>query len=133
MSDKTKVLRARARETFFADLPRELPVVPDVSCDGCGACCMHMGFPPFFAMYEGEHEAKSDPEWLALKAKHPELAAEARQGAVDNRGTQELPCIWLDPVTKRCLHYEHRPHVCREFELGSEACLEHRKKRGIGP
>jgi Fe-S-cluster containining protein len=121
-----------------ADLPRihsqtVLPILePEIkSCDNCGACCTHMGYPPFVGMYEGEHEDKSDPEWLRLKATHPELAAEALQGAKDNRGGEQLPCLWLDPVTRQCMHYDQRPAVCREFIRGEDACIEHRQRIGI--
>ena len=101
-----------------------LPII--ASCDNCGACCMHMGYPPFAGMYDG-----GDPEWLELRESHPELAAAARQGAIDGRGDAELPCIWLDPQTRRCRHYELRPSVCRDFERGTEECIDHRERRGI--
>lgn len=116
----------------FLQQPIPLPLVRKVSCDGCGACCMHMGFPPFAPMFEQpDYLAKSDPQWLALRESHPELAAEALQGAKDNRGDQELPCVWLDLQTRQCRHYEHRPDICREFEMGSPECLDHRERRGI--
>lgn len=31
-------------------------------------------------------------------------------------------CIWLDQSTAKCRYYEHRPMICREFELGSDEC-----------
>lgn len=102
----------------------ELPII---NCDDCGACCMHMGYPPFVAMYDHANR-KGDPEWLALS---PELAAETRQGAVDGRGSNELPCVWFDETTKKCRHYDLRPSICREFEVGCEACVSHRERRGI--
>lgn len=36
------------------------------------------------------------------------------------------PCIWLDTLDRHCMHYEHRPSDCRNFELGGQACLEAR-------
>ena len=39
-------------------------------------------------------------------------------------------CIWFDPDTKGCSHYEHRPMICREFEVGGEDCLRIRGKAG---
>ena len=114
-----------ARQQFLS--ARELPLVPQVTCDGCGACCLRMGYPPFTGMYN--HAAKrGDPEWLALPV---DLAAEARQGAVDGRGDAELPCVWLDLETRRCRNYDRRPSICREFEMGSEDCLRHRRRAGI--
>lgn len=127
------------RKDFLSDLQtvqlvrKELPIVKPTSCQNCGACCGHMGYPPFVPMYEDpEHLTNSDPEWLELRESHPELAAECLQGAKDRRGDKELPCLWLDPVTKGCRHYEHRPQVCRDFEMGSEDCVGHRQLRGIG-
>ncbi len=105
----------------------ELPMVRDVSCDRCGACCMHMGYPPFIGMFNYDL-GEGDPEWLALPK---ELASEARQGAIDNRGDLELPCIWLDPLTRKCRHYDQRPEICRSFEMGSPECMDARERRGI--
>ena len=36
-------------------------------------------------------------------------------------------CAALDRDSMRCTIYERRPLICREFELGSEDCLEERK------
>lgn len=42
------------------------------------------------------------------------------------RYDQGLPCLWYDAETRQCKHYEHRPEVCREFEMGGDDCLEMR-------
>jgi Fe-S-cluster containining protein len=47
------------------------------------------------------------------------------------RGYHGLPCLWLDPQTRTCRHYEHRPEVCREFEVGSADCRRWRRHEGI--
>src|SRR5206468_9386250 len=39
---------------------------------------------------------------------------------IPSRGGNYEPCLWLDPVTRRCRYYEHQPDVCRDFEVGSE-------------
>ena len=114
-----------------------LPILPSlpplVECKTCiAACCRHMGYPPFYAMYEEtEYLDQSDPRWLELRDKHPELAAACRQGALDSRGDQELPCIWLDLETNKCKHHDLRPDICRDFEMGGDACLEHRERLGV--
>jgi Fe-S-cluster containining protein len=41
------------------------------------------------------------------------------------------PCCWLDRVSKRCRWYDFRPRVCREFEIGSEACYRLRRQYRI--
>lgn len=76
------------------------------NCDGCGACCRNQPFPPFT-----RHDSDTLPAHLV-----DELL-----GA----GKREDPeaCLWLDEVTGRCTHYEHRPILCREFELGGDVCL----------
>lgn len=40
--------------------------------------------------------------------------------------TFDGPCIWLDLETRRCQHHEHRPRVCREFEVASTTCRQWR-------
>jgi len=112
----------------MSDLPT---ITTPTTCDNCGACCLHMGYPPFWGMYVGESEKHSDPDWLRLKRQNPDLAIAARQGALEGRGDAELPCLWLDPVTRKCMHYDHRPSVCRDFEIGDPDCISHRQRRGI--
>jgi Fe-S-cluster containining protein len=58
------------------------------------------------------------PDLLAeLKTIHEGLLA----------GDDCCPCVWLDRVTGKCKHYAHRPPICRELEVGGEACLRLRK------
>jgi len=40
-------------------------------------------------------------------------------------------CLWLDESTGGCRHYEHRPSICREFEMGSEECHSWREEYGV--
>ncbi len=51
-------------------------------------------------------------------------------GLVRGQEPQER-CLWFDPVGRVCRHYEYRPPLCREYELGSRACLQLRKTRGL--
>lgn len=37
-------------------------------------------------------------------------------------------CIWLDPNTRRCRWYEHRPQICRDYEMGGASCLAEREQ-----
>jgi Fe-S-cluster containining protein len=69
--------------------------------------------------------------WAMPEAIRAELLAyyeSVRAGAAPAR---EGPCLWLDPQTKRCRHYEHRPDVCREFPLGGLSCLGWRRDFGL--
>lgn len=40
-------------------------------------------------------------------------------------------CLWLDEATGGCRHYEHRPSICREFEICSEECHSWREYYSI--
>ena len=115
----------------------QLPVVESVTCDGCGACCLHMGA-PFFACFsvdgeepsfggDGEEPRGWEPAFLAM----PEELRRDHMAYVDGlTGSDPLgqPCRWLDLETRKCRHYEYRPKVCREFEVGGEGCLEWRAR-----
>lgn len=80
--------------------------------------------------------------WLLPAALAAELLAVPRaiNPAADPLAYIELamnckdPCIWLDPVTKLCKHYDYRPDVCRDAVLPGDAhCLHDRKVMGIDP
>src|SRR5262245_57684796 len=118
--------------------------LPVVSCDDCGACCMHMGSPAFNGVGPGVKEVLGDQvvlakgeelEWLRSLPPEGERELTAYMVAVlrreiPSRSGREEPCLWLDPVTRRCRYYEHRPQVCRDFEVGSRGCHSHRRARG---
>jgi len=99
-------------------------------CHNCGLCCMHMRTPPFIG--------GDDPEWNNLD---PALKKEIDDFVIGNPSPRyELmvahegainPCIWLDLITGKCKHYEHRPSVCRDFHVGCESCRGSRKEVGL--
>lgn len=98
-------------------------VLPILNCDDCGACCMSMCSPPFLG--------PDDPERLALPAA---VRHEYEQGMRqrDRDGwPDDVPCFWFDPQTKRCRNYEHRPSVCRDFDIGSEGCRSWRDEYNV--
>ena len=121
--------------------------LPVVSCDGCGACCMHVGTPPDFLFdYEMAEAAKISgppfsrwplsrwglslpPDALASFLARVEL--NHQRGADILMGHINEPCCWLDPDTRRCRHYDHRPEICREFKVGGAGCLSRRRDMGI--
>lgn len=90
-----------------------LPIID--SCEGCGACCLEQGSPPFLG--------PDDPELAALP---PFVLASYRTGMAgraDAGWNDGVPCFWLDLNSRRCTHYEHRPAICREaLERGDVAC-----------
>ena len=40
----------------------------------------------------------------------------------------QAQCLWYDAEMKRCRHYEWRPQICRDYELGGTACLLRRQQ-----
>src|SRR5688572_15193336 len=84
-----------------------LPLVE--SCDGCGACCMQQGHPP----HTDDERELLPQELLTPIVDYVSTLTESDVGR---------PCQWLDLETRACLHYEHRPQICRDFERGSAMC-----------
>lgn len=114
---------------------------PPKSCEGCGACCREMHSPPGWAMYAGpaadywiERADPEDEDWQIFQAIPEPVKQELREFyANDNLdGDPHDPCFWYDPETKGCRHYEHRPTICREFEIGEPACHRWRRLYQIG-
>ena len=116
----------------------------EVSCEGCGACCMHVGVPLGYGLFfrpgalsERERQSADGRRVRAMPAEvRRELAdyhAARARGEVPDRDRLEMPCLWLDPDSRRCRHYDWRPQVCRDFEVGGVWCLGFRRERGIGP
>jgi len=85
---------------------------------------MHMRTPPFLG--------PTDPEFLtlpeALRREYLTWIESPRIDLLDSRGQEDSPCIWLNQGTGQCRHYASRPQVCRDFEVGSEACLAFRQQ-----
>lgn len=123
-------------------LPSKRPQLSVISCSGCGACCLHMVQPPFSPPVIDPppgYESMGDPEphWERLVAERPNVAADLKaysQRLWKGEGPEDgTPCYWFDPETRGCRHYEYRPDICREFELGGEGCLRARRTYGIDP
>lgn len=103
-----------------------LTVLEPESCAGCGLCCEGNGSP--VVLYA------SRPEW---QTEHPfrppglpvELIREIDEHFAGLYRGQEPPerCLWFDAESRRCRHYEWRPQVCRDYELGGTACLTLRR------
>ena len=126
-----------------------LPIAEN--CQGCGVCCMQMGFPTFMLPADPltVAEIEADPA-LQKRAEDPDIRQHLLDGHPGESYWHELPdhlrqeletfwelhagktdqlqgpCIWLDLETRQCQHHEHRPQVCRDFEVGSRQCQEWR-------
>lgn len=95
--------------------------LPVLSCDNCARCCSQMRTPPFLGLL--------DPPGEGYHALPAELQEEVRRAVYDDR-PQDSPCSWLDPVTLKCRHYDLRPAICRDFEMGGDGCLKWRATEG---
>ena len=64
------------------------------------------------------------------------MPEQLREGVLDemrsyqplSKGSLDGPCSWLDISTRRCSHHEHRPQVCRDFEVGGRGCQQWRRE-----
>ena len=82
-----------------------------------------MGHPHFY------RSTGNDPHWNGL----PDVLKKQVNDHIDSLTDIDMgrPCIWLDLETRKCLHYEHRPQMCRDFEVGNPHCLRMREACGI--
>jgi Fe-S-cluster containining protein len=112
-------------------MPRRLQVIE--SCDGCGACCLVVTQPPFHRVFDDDG---GEEAWERLRWDRPDLVAEIRADERARRASGApsfgTPCLWYDPQTGRCRHYEYRPRACREFEVGGSDCRDARRRAGTG-
>ena len=113
----------------MTDLSDGLPIVE--SCDGCGACCLVVTHPPFYSVFEEEGEEA----WERLKRERRDLvlqiAGDHKRRRVGGEPLVGTPCLWYNPETRQCKHYDYRPLACREFDVGSEDCVDARRRAGI--
>jgi Fe-S-cluster containining protein len=101
-------------------------VLEPATCESCGLCCEKIGSPVLiYATRAG------------LPEPHPFRPTDIPQRLVDEidahfsglfRGQEpQRACLWFDSAARRCGHYEWRPQVCRDYELGGPACLIERR------
>lgn len=110
--------------SFGACVMSSLPVVAD--CEGCGVCCLHMGYPPYLHDSPGHPDVEhwqSVPESLKVELEQF-IAGYRKPSAAELDGI----CCWFDPETRKCRHYAIRPQVCRDFKVGCPDCLGWRRE-----
>lgn len=93
--------------------------LPILDCNDCGACCMEISSPPFLPDELNELPVDLREDYLAQCEKI-------------EWDDDERPCFWFDVESKRCRHYENRPEVCQEFEVGCDACHGWREQFKVG-
>ncbi len=74
------------------------------NCENCGACC--------YLVVEAPAPADLPAELIAY-----------RDGKAWMRREGGGRCAALDPQTRRCVVYPHRPPDCHNFDRGSMHCL----------
>ena len=104
-----------------------------ITCDGCCACCLTIGHPPFLLELDDGIPRPVDGADSMADLDRLHSAPPAAQAAyLANYGTINVPCSWLDVFERRCRFYEFRPDICREFEVGSKWCSQFRELHKIG-
>lgn len=97
-------------------------------CEHCGLCCMHVRTPPFYG--EGDPTYQALPPELK-KEIHDWVMTSPRYDLMVKFDGEINPCIWLDLVTGKCKHYDLRPEICRDYEVGNDSCRSVRQKVGL--
>ena len=97
---------------------------PEITCEDCGACCATMCSPLLMPEHIDATEINALPADVRKDFKDG-MEAREKHGWIP-----DVPCFWLTDDLK-CKHYEHRPDICREFEVGSEACQTWRDEFNI--
>jgi Fe-S-cluster containining protein len=96
----------------------------DYDCTQCGACCRS------FPIFASEADARLEPM----------IRQEARQLAEHLQTSDKSYQLFPLPFQNRCPYlqddalcriYPTRPNVCRQFQAGSEQCIEARRRQGI--
>ena len=108
--------------------PVLLNVLEPESCDGCGLCCEGIGSP--VALYVTRPGLAADHPFRPVGLPQ-ELIREIDEHFLGLFRGQERQdrCLWFDPAARCCRHYEWRPQVCRDYELGGAPCLDLRRAR----
>ncbi len=104
----------------------QLDVLQPESCNDCGLCCEGNGSP--VVLYTSRpHETGPHPFRPSGLPQHLIDDIDANFLGLYRGQEPQDRCLWFDPTMRTCRHYEWRPMVCHEFELGGTACIETRR------
>jgi Fe-S-cluster containining protein len=105
---------------------REFDVLQPDTCNDCGLCCEGVGSPVMV------YQSRPD-----VAGPHPIRPPDLPQPLIDEidahfqglaRGYEpQESCLWYDPEARCCKHYEWRPPICRQYELGGRDCRQLRR------
>ena len=101
-------------------------VLQPESCDGCGLCCEKIGSPVL--LYASRPDIPG-PNPFRPPGLPKKLIREIDDCFLWLRRGEEPQeqCLWFDQETRRWKHYEWRPQLCRDYELGGAGCLIERR------
>ncbi|MSR59264.1 MAG: YkgJ family cysteine cluster protein [Planctomycetaceae bacterium] len=104
-----------------------LDCIQPASCNGCGLCCQGIGSP--VVLYTSNPDSWG-PHPFRPAALPDDLIREIDDHFLGlHRGQEpQEQCLWYDAATRSCRHYEWRPQVCRDYELGGSECLALRQR-----
>ncbi len=94
-------------------------------CQGCGACCA--SFRVDFSVHETQAGGGTVPDGLTV----PLTGTMARMRGTDHGSPRCAALSGKVGSSARCGIYEWRPNPCREFEEGSPACAQARRRHGL--
>jgi len=104
----------------------------NLTCDGCSACCLSVGHPPFLLdLKEGVLHPVGGDDSEADFRRLRTAPSEAQIAYLAQRETVDTPCSWLDLTNQRCRYYDFRPDICRTFDVGGKWCFQHRELHQI--
>ena len=99
---------------------------PSFDCQTCGACCAYFRVSFYWAETDAHPEGKVPQEMTKAISPH--------HVAMLGTTTKPTRCHALDGKIGKsvgCNIYEKRSSTCREFEMGTEACINARSVHGL--
>lgn len=99
------------------------PVFPDDECLRCGACC-RQGF-DVVEVGANERFTKKHPDLIEVRDNTRQVVPRPGGRCVALTGSGSNTASYL------CNHYNDRPRACRDFAMGSDACLVARQRVNI--
>lgn len=94
-------------------------------CQTCGACCA--SFRVDFSVLEHEEHGGRVPAGLAVEV----TDSTCRMRGTDHARPRCAALVGKVGEKAICGIYEWRPSPCREFEEGSDACVQARRRHGL--
>ena len=112
--------------------------LPILNCDNCGACCLEQESPPgYLIILSMGRDYATSQEDLERFDRIPPLVMEELEHYLsymrDGGGhPNNSVCLWFDEETRKCMHYDLRPDICRQAVIvGDDNCQFWRTRHGV--